>query len=497
VVPAAPVAINSGVIAMLQRKSVTALVLAGLMGATCVAPVSASAPYVLEYDRRDDRSELLLSVGKSQVITSRSTLDQVVIGNPAIADIRMLSNNQVLILGIKPGHTNLVFRDKNRSLVAVVDVAVGYDIGQLKRKLWEVMPDEQNVEVRATNDQVILSGQISSLLAMDKLLAVARSHVPNDKIINMLQIGGGHQVALEVRIAEVARRSLRELGVGLTFSDTAANKIITGTTGVASSSAPFLDVTYVSRRFGLDQIDVQLQALEQSGLARVLAEPNLTAMSGHEASFLAGGEVAIPVSQAGALAGAVTVEYKEFGIGLKFTPTVLNREKINIKMSAEVSSIDTSNAVVTSGFNIPGISTRRAGTTVEVGDGQSFVIAGLLQSDINNVINEVPGLGRLPILGALFRSSGFRRNETELVVVVTPRMVKPVNSDRIALPTDVVLPANWIDQYLLGSVEHWPHRRRGDGEENSRANERASRPRQEGGIAGNFCHLIRTGARHE
>jgi pilus assembly protein CpaC len=205
--------------------------------------------------------------------------------------------------------------------------------------------------------------------------------------------------------------------------------------------------------------------------------------------------VAIPVSQTGALGGAVTVEYKEFGIGLKFTPTVLGREKINIKLNAEVSSIDNANAIRAAGFTIPGISTRRAGTTVEVGDGQSFVIAGLLQKDMNNVVNEIPGLGRIPVLGALFRSTDFRRNETELVVVVTPRMVKPVNSDRIRLPTDVVLPPNWFDQYLLGSVEHWPHRRRDDESENE--NDSAARPRQEGGIAGQFGHLIRTGANHE
>lgn len=480
---------------MTHKKSFTVLVLASAIGLLPLAPVFANTPYVLEYERRDERSELLLSVGKSQVITSRSPLDQVVIGNPAIADIKLLSNNQVLILGIKPGHTNLVFRDKNRSLVAVVDVAVGYDIGQLKRKLWEVMPDEQGIEVRASNDQVILSGQISSLLAMDKLLAVAQSHVPKERIINMLQIGGGHQVALEVRIAEIARRSLRELGVGATFTDSGANKLVTGTSGIASANTPFLDVSYATSRFGIDNIDMQLQALEQTGMARVLAEPNLTAMSGHEASFLAGGEVAIPVSQTGALGGAVTVEYKEFGIGLKFTPTVLGREKINIKLNAEVSSIDNANAIRAAGFTIPGISTRRAGTTVEVGDGQSFVIAGLLQKDMNNVVNEIPGLGRIPVLGALFRSTDFRRNETELVVVVTPRMVKPVNSDKIRLPTDVVLPPNWGDQYLLGSVEHWPHGRRDNASEKD--NDSAARPRQEGGIAGQFGHLIRTGANHE
>ena len=469
------------------------IVLACLCSALLMPSAGAqgNTPYVLEYDRRDSRSELQLSVGKSQMITSRSALDQVVIGNPEIADIRLLSNNQVLILGIAPGHTNLAFRDKNRALVALVDVAVGYDIGELKKKLWDVLPEKDQVEVRASNNQVILSGQVTSLLAMDKALAVAGSFVPKDRIINMMEVGGGHQVALEVRIAEVARRSLRELGVGMTVTDSGTRSVSTLTTGSPAANS-FLDIGVItSDRLGFDTIDMQLQALERSGLARVLAEPNLTAMSGHEASFLAGGEVAIPVSQSGAVAGAITVDYKEFGIGLKFTPTVLDRGQINVRMNAEVSSIDRANAVQAAGFEIPGISTRRAGTTVEIGDGQAFAIAGLLQSDINNVVNEVPGLGRLPVLGALFRSTQFQRQETELVVIVTPRLVQPVDVDQIALPTDVVIPPTWVDQYLLGLVERWPRKGRDSNDDDRRRVTPASR---EEGIEGEYGHQLRTGA---
>ncbi len=453
------------------------------------AVAETSVPYVLDRDR----DEMQLSVGKSRMISSRAALDQVVIGNPDVADIRMLSDNQVLILGISPGHTNLAFRGKDRSL-RLVDLSVGYDVEELKKKVWEVMPGEEDLHVRTSRNKVILSGRISSALALERILDVASSYVPEDRIINMVEVSGGHQVALEVRIAEVARRSLRELGMTTTLSDSGTRSITTAATGSVLQSSPFLDVgVSTTNRLGLDAIDLRLQALERSGLARVLAEPNLTAMSGQEASFLAGGEVAIPVTQAGVSPGAVTVDFKEFGIGLKFTPTVLQRDKINVSLSAEVSSIDAANAVEVSGFSIPGISTRRAGTTVEIGDGQAFAIAGLLQSDMNNVVNEIPGLGRIPVLGALFRSTRFQREETELVVIVTPRLVRPDRPENLALPTDVVLPPNWIDQYLLGSVEHWPRGKRENPPSRNAGNDRASAP--EKGLDGEYGHQLRTGGR--
>lgn len=458
-----------------------------LLMLACVS-VQAADRYMLEFNSRDDRGELSLSVGKSQIITSRSELDQVVIGSPEIADIKLLSSTQVLILGIKPGHTNLVFRDKRKSLVAVIDVVVGYDIEQIKRKVWELMPEEEGIEVRASNSKVLLGGQVSSLLAMEQVMSVARSYVPEKNIVNMMQVGGGHQVMLEVRIAEISRRTLRDLGVESSFSEGNLTTSYLGATGIASANTPFLEASYTwLDKFGLDSVEVTLKALEKRGLARVLAEPNLTALSGQEASFLAGGEVAIPVSQAGNLAGAISVEYKEFGIGLRFTPVVLDPERINIRLNAEVSALDNSNALKSAGFNIPGLTTRRTGTTVEIGDGQAFAIAGLLEKDMNNVINEVPVLGQIPVLGALFRSTEFQRRETELVVIVTPRLVSPVKQDQLDLPTDVVMPPTMLDQYLFGFLEHFPRPER----EGEHELEPMPAAENEDGLAGRYGHDIR------
>lgn len=461
-----------------------------------VSNLSAAETYLLEFGSKPPR-ELEMSVGKSQIITSKSALDQVVIGSPAVADIKLLSSTQVLILGMKPGYTNLVFRTKDNR-VTVMDVVVGYDIGQVKKKLYEVLPEEKSLEIRASNHKVILGGQVSSLIAMEEVLSVARSYVPEANIVNLIQVGGGHQVMLEVRIAEVSRNNLRDLGIESTFSDMGSN-IVGGTigssplntnmvavapfpaaagtsmvSGLSPKTTPYLNIAHGSTgTLGIDSLKMTLTALERRGLADLLAEPNLTALSGQEASFLAGGEVAIPVAQS--TLGAITIDYKEFGIGLKFTPVVLDKNRINIKLNTEVSSIDNANSVQAAGFIIPAISTRRTGTTVEIGDGQSFAIAGLLESDMRNVINEVPGLGRIPILGALFRSTSFQKNETELVIVVTPRIVKPTTLDQLKFPTDVVLAPNMLDQYLFGLLEHYPGKKRSGEEEKDSTEEESEK----------------------
>ncbi|MCM0612002.1 type II and III secretion system protein family protein [Marinobacter sediminum] len=446
--------------------------------------------YVLEFGDRHETTELHLSIGKSQIIYSRSPLDQVVIGSPDIADIKLLSSRQVLILGMKPGHTNLVFRDKNQSLIAVMDVVVGYDLNQIKRKVWEVLPREDGIEVRGSNDSVILSGQVSSPAALKKALSVAESFVPEDKVVNMMQVAGGSQVMLEVRITEISRQSLRELGVQLDLLET-NDDVFDIVTGLVPNNTPFLSGVVSGNAGGrVDSIEATLSALERHGLAKILAEPNLTALSGQEASFLAGGEVPIPVSQSGAVAGAITVDYREFGVGLKFTPTVLDNQTINVKLNAEVSSLDDAIGFQNAGFNIPGITTRRAGTTVEMGDGQSFAIAGLLQNNLNDVVNEVPGLGRIPVLGALFRSTEYQRNETELVVIVTPRLVTPREAGSLADPTQVFLPANRLDQYLMGWQQHYPSPQRNlEGSDKSVAPETNT----SGGMGGSFGHQVQKG----
>ena len=451
--------------------------LACLMLLTLASSSFAAETVQLKFGAEGQERELRLSIGKSQIIESRTALEQVVIGSPKIADIKLLSSRQVLILGVAPGRTNLVFRDKSQNLVAVMDVVVGYDLNGIKRKLSELLPDEKNIEVRGSNHSVILSGQVNSIVAMDQAVNVAKSYVPKESVINLLEVAGGQQVMLEVHIAEVSRKSLRQLGVGLSYyKDTAewawlppadningnlqwtrlaGGNLTDNVTGNAMSNAFSVFSFNKSNASGTRTVGAALDALEQQGLSKTLAEPNLVAMSGQEASFLAGGEFPIPVAQTNSTVNAITVDYKEFGIGLKFTPTVLSNEKINIKLNTEVSSLDSSDAYsIGGGINLPTILTRRAGTTIEMGDGQGFVIAGLMQSDMNNAINKVPGLGSIPILGALFRSTDYQRRETELVVVVTPRLVKPVNPAALQLPTDNVVPPTWLDQYLLGTLEH-------------------------------------------
>lgn len=421
---------------------------------------SAAERYMLEFGVGEKTSELRLSIGKSQIINSRQPIDQVVIGSPDIADIKLLTSRQILILGKKPGHTNLVFRDKQRALIAVIDVVVGYDRDGIKRKIFEAMPDERQIEVHGENDAVMLKGEVSSLLNMNTALSIASSFVPKDKVINMLEVGGGQQVMLKVKISEVERRSLRELGVQMQIEDSGLShtwSIYTGDPTTVTNR--LLSGSYIdSPTSDFDLLGFQIQALENKGLAKVLAEPNLTALSGQEASFLAGGEIPVPVAQTAAgigvgVAPAITVEYKEFGVGLKFTPTVLSNKKINLKLNAEVSEIDRALSSSTGVGTAFGISTRRAGTTIEVADGQSFAIAGLMTSNMNNDKDQVPGLGDIPILGTLFSSTSFSRDESELVIAVTPKLVKPVTEDKIKLPSDNVVPPTWVDQYLMGRLE--------------------------------------------
>ena len=398
--------------------------------------------------------EINVAVGKSLIVYSPKRIKEIIIGNPAVTDVKLISSQQVLLLGKSAGRTNLAFRDSKKNVIALLDVVVGYDIVGIKHKIHEVLPLEEGVEVRSANDSVMLSGQISSALAMDSVLAIARSFAPEDKVLNMLEVGGGQQVMLQSRIAEVGRDSLKDLGVKTDIDLSGGHKDLQ-TLNLITGAA----ITNAFGSFSLIEtgvfsfLDLQLDALEKQGLSNTLAEPNIVALSGQEASFLAGGEFAVPVAQDG---GAISVEFKEFGVGLKFTPTVLSSRKINLKFATEVSAIDTTSGATINNITVPGITTRRASTTIEMADGQSFAIAGLLQNDINNVVNKFPGLGDLPILGALFRSTDFQREETELVILITARLVKPIPSGHHVLPTDGFIPPSSTDQYLWGRMEGLP-----------------------------------------
>lgn len=403
--------------------------------------------------------ELTLPVGKTQIIRSARALEQIIVGNAEIADVELLNDRQFLIMGLGAGTTNLAFRDTNNQVIAVMDVVVGYDMESLKRNLHEVLPNEPGIEVRSANGKIMLSGQVGSSATMDTALQLARSYAAGEgEIINLMQVGGGQQVMLEARIAEVKRNSLRNLGIetygGGSAGDNTAFSFITGNP-LQSAFGGGLGIETTS--FGSIPIGVVLRALEQEGSAKVLAEPNIVALSGQEASFLVGGEFPVPIAQTGGdNAGTITIEWKEFGVGLRFTPTVLSDRRINMQLTTEVSDLDFTTGTAILGTTIPGLRTRRAGTTVELGDGNSFAIAGLLQSDISSVAREFPGLGSIPILGTLFRSTEFQQSETELIIIITPRLVRSSDSRELMLPTDVYQAPNRREQYLEGRVEGAP-----------------------------------------
>jgi len=416
--------------------------------------LNAAEPFTIGLDSGENVQEFSLPVGKSQIIRSAQPLEQIIVGNPEIADVELLNENQFLLLGKSPGITNVAFKNTDSQIIAVMDVIVGFDIDAIKRSLRELLPEEQDIEVRGANTKVMVSGQVSNSSVVDTVMAVTGSYADSN-VVNLLQVGGGHQVLLEARIAEVKRNRLRSLGVQTAIAGSAgSNTVLTALTGAPLTNA-FGGGLQINNTGITDSLIINLQALEQEGSAQVLAEPNIVALSGQEASFLVGGEFPVPVVQPGGTAGSITVDYKEFGVGLNFTPTVLSDRRINLRLSTEVSDIDFTSGTTVLGTTVPGLRTRRAVTTIELGDGNSFAIAGLLQNDMSSVVRALPGLGNIPILGALFRSTQFEREETELVIIITAKLVKSTRGN-LALPTDNYLPPSSWEQYGLGRIEGEP-----------------------------------------
>jgi pilus assembly protein CpaC len=315
------------------------------------------------------------------------------------------------------------------------------------------MPAEK-VEVRGLQGAVALGGTVSNAALLARAVDLAERYAPG-KVSNYIQVEGSQQVLLEVKFAEVERLLAKNLRLnnGARFND-AANAANFGTTnfsvatGVAGAAGGFVGTgAFAATRYL--NIDLFMQALEDKGASRTLAEPTLIALSGETASFLAGGEYPYPVPQEG---GTITIEYKQFGVGLSFTPTVLQDGMISMAVAPEVSSLDFTTTVTVAGISIPSLKTRRAKTTVELRDGQTFAIAGLLQNDFSDKITQIPWLGDVPVLGALFRSPSFNRRETELVIIVTPRLAKPAKAGTLAMPTDTFVAPSDFDLFLLGQT---------------------------------------------
>jgi len=383
--------------------------------------------------------EFRVPLNKSQILRVDQRFGDLRLGNSAIADVVPLTDRTIYVLGKAVGSTNLTILSTGGRLLAVVDLMVTFDAQGLKAKLAEIVPSAR-VEVRAVNNTLILSGDVASSVELARVIAVAETFAPNS-VRNLMRLEGSQQVLLEVRFAEMSRTAAKKLGINLAATISDFSLLSVPNAGLGSIFSSVLELTPNSHT-----ITARLDALEDKNLVKTLAEPNLIALSGETAKFLAGGEFPIQSTDGD---GNVSIEFKEFGVGLAFTPTVLENGLINLVVEVEVSELDQRAAV----GDTPGLSTRKAKTTVEVRDGQSFAIAGLLKNNFRDNIQQVPFLGDIPILGALFRSTRFQRDESELVIVVTPRLVSPVLAGSVALPTDNFAAPSDLSLFLLGNLE--------------------------------------------
>ncbi|HEY5756645.1 MAG TPA: type II and III secretion system protein family protein [Steroidobacter sp.] len=492
------------------RSTVCALLI-GLAAATASveAPAQESADQVIRATRSTTFS---VPIYKSRIVDLPGPVKRVSIGNPDIADVLLLGDDGLYVLGKDLGATNVMLWDREDRLVSALNITVTHDLDSLKKQISTVLPGE-NVDLWSAQRNIVLSGQVSSAAKMDAALQVARGYLeqmatakekimfkqqdgssgqPDKKsgdVINLLTVGGAHQVMLQVRIAEVNREAIRNLNAqmntialsnkwagggvngGATFPDvelTDGSRIpifnnpsnnplgpvydeFAPTTPAINSTGLF--ASFLSNDF---LANVVLDAYQTRGLAKILAEPTLTTLSGQDAQFLSGGSFPIPVSQDN---GTISIEFKDFGVKLSFMPLIIDPTRINLKLNVSVSELANSNSVslrpigTSAVFTIPSLTERRAASTVELSDGQTIGIAGLMNENMRSAINKFPGLGDIPILGYLFRSQSYQKGETELVILVTPRLAKPIKPTEIKLPTDAVTDPTSAQFFLGGKIE--------------------------------------------
>jgi len=416
-----------------------------ILGLFMVLPLGASAQGTgaLRVLDTGAASQLSVALNRALVVESDVPFAELSVANPAIADIATLSDRTIYVLGKAPGRTTLTLLGPEGRLITNIDVHVTADLAEFKERLRQILPGEL-IEVRAANDGIVLSGSVSSTQKLERALDLARIYAP-EKVSNMLVVAGVHQVLLEVRFAEMQREVSKNLTatVGINTSDTSLlGSPLTGSGTFSGTAATKFNI------LGGLQFDILLEALEERGMIRTLAEPNLSALSGQTASFLAGGEVPIPVDEDDS--DGITIEFKPFGVELQFTPTVLGPNQIDLKILTAVSDVDDSIGINTGGIEVPGFSRREASSTLQVGDGESFAIAGLLNESFSSNIAQIPWIGDLPVLGSLFRSTAFQRRQTELVIIVTAHLVRPIRGEALSLPTDRVRPPSESDLFLFG-----------------------------------------------
>ncbi|WP_375175267.1 type II and III secretion system protein family protein [Pseudooceanicola sp.] len=412
---------------------------------------------------RNSDSQLKVAINRAVVVESDVSFAELSIANPQIADISSLSDRSIYVLGKQPGITTLTLLDVDGRLITNVDVVVSADISEFKERLRQILPNEK-IEVRTANDGMVLSGVVSSSQKLQRALDLAERYAP-ERVSNLMSVGGVQQVMLKVRFAEMQRSVSKSLSASLA----ADGSIFGGNVGLSGGGGRYSNspsqanglggtipasntnsgATLLGFNAGAVQVGVLLEALESKGVVRTLAEPNLTALSGQEAKFLAGGEYPVPVAQDG---GSVTVEFKPFGVEMNFIPRVVDDDIINLELMAAVSAIDPNNGFELDAFRIDAFTRRETSTTVELRDGDSFAIAGLLQDDFRDNNSQIPWLGDIPVIGALFRSAEYQRNQSELVIIITAHLVTPTRGEALALPTDRVKPPSEKDLFLFGKT---------------------------------------------
>jgi pilus assembly protein CpaC len=443
---------------MNMKKLLVASYLGALAASTALTPVQAEVLRVMQ----GQASEALnVPMNRAVVVESDVPFGELSIANPGIADISTLSDRSIYVLGKAPGRTTLTLLSPEGQLISNVDVHVTPDMAEFKERLQQILPGE-GIEVRTANDGIVLSGHVSSTAKLDRALDLANRYAP-DRVSNLMVVGGTQQVMLKVRFAEMNRTVTKNFSSSVAFGDGGRVVGETGTwlnasNGLGNPAIELRDNVVggmtIGGTIGGLEFGVLLEALESKGMVRTLAEPNLTALSGQEAKFLAGGEFPVPGESD---SGGITIEYRPFGVELNFTPVVVDSDIINLTINAAVSSIDLANGFVGDSGTIPAFKRRETSTTVEMRDGQSFAIAGLLQDDFRDANSQLPWIGDLPILGALFRSSEYQRAQTELVIIVTPHLVTPVSGEALALPTDRVRIPTERELFLFGDVAGAPN----------------------------------------
>jgi len=430
-------------------------VLLGLSVFTLSAPaVGAQTLHIMKGSTSRD---LNVAMNRAVVVESDTPFAELSIANPSIADISTLSDRTIYVLGKSPGRTTLTLLGPDGRLITNVEVRVAPDIAEFKERLQQILPGER-IEVRTANDGIVLSGVVSSIQRLDRALDLAERYAP-ERVSNLMSVGGTQQVMLKVRFAEMERSVSKNLSSSIAISGGTGVGIasetgtwLEGDNGIGNPIQTRADANgamALGFTAGSVQFAVLLEALETKGVVRTLAEPNLTALSGQEASFLAGGEYPIPVV---ASDGTVAIEYKPFGVELSFTPRVVDKDTINLQLNAAVSGLDNTVTFEQGGIAVNAFRRRETSTTVEMRDGESFAIAGLLEDDFQDLNGQVPWLGDIPILGSLFRSASYERQQSELVIIVTPHLVTPTRGEALALPTDRIRPPTESELFLFGKT---------------------------------------------